>query len=72
MNAVKDHYRKFDELYGQVPSEVDCPSLSGSEMKAKDKEHSKLLVAAKVRCVIVRVECSKRYAATCLHETENC
>ena len=63
----------FDELYGQAPSEVDRPSLSGSETKATDKEHSKLLVAGKVRCVIVCVEWNKPrcvYAATRLYETE--
>ena len=52
---------------------MDRPSLSGSETKAADKEHSKLLVAAKVRCAIVCVECNKPrcvYAATRLHETE--
>lgn len=28
MNTSKDHCKKFEELYGQLPSEVDRPSLA--------------------------------------------
>ena len=63
INATKDHYKKFDELYGQPPSEVDRPSLSSgsvpSEAKAVDRENKKLLVAAKVRSTIICLECNK-------------
>ena len=63
MNATKDHYKNFEELYGQLPSEVDRPSLSStsvsSEAKAVDKQNKKLLVAAKVRATIGCIECKK-------------
>ena len=62
LNATKDHYKKFEELYGKVPSEVDRPSLTPtatSDAKEADKENRKLLVASKVRNVIVCVECRK-------------
>ena len=65
MNVSKDHYRRFEELYGQLPSEVDRPShLSTpaiSEAKAVDKEIKKLLVAAnKPMCVCSRSSVSGR------------
>ena len=62
MNATKDHYKSYQDLYGQVPSEVDRPSKAptvNSEAKAVDRENSKLLVAGKVRSVIHCGECNK-------------
>jgi hypothetical protein len=63
MDASKEHYKKFEELYGQLPSEVDRPSLSStsvcSEAKIMDRENKKLLVAAKVRAIITCLECQK-------------
>lgn len=87
LNATKDQYRKFSELYGQHPSEEDRPSRAPtvtSEAKEADKENKKLLVAGKVRRIIVCSDCSKPrcvYAAAslaseeknrlkCLNETE--
>ena len=72
LNVTKDHYRKFTEVYGQEPSEEDRPSLAptvSSEAKEADKENKKLLVAGKVRSVIVCSDCSKPrcvYAAASL------
>ena len=57
-----DHYKEYEELCGQVPSEVCRPSLQSSgssEAKESDKENKKLLIAAKVRSVIVCLECRK-------------
>ena len=62
---LKDHcnYKKFEELYGQLPSEVDRPSLAASsvtsEAKEADKENKKLMIAAKVRDIIVCIDCKK-------------
>ena len=63
MNAAKDHYKKLEELFGMLPSEVDRPSLASSpvlsEAKEADRENKKLLIAAKVRDVIVCIDCKK-------------
>ena len=61
LDASKNHYKKFEEMYGQLPSEADRPSITSatSEAKAIDKENKKLLIASKVRAVIVCVECMK-------------
>ena len=71
LNVTKDHYKKFTEVYGQAPSEEDRPSLASvdSEAKEADKENKKLLVANKVRSVIVCSDCNKPrcvYAAASL------
>ena len=46
MNAAKDHYKKLEELFGMLPSEVDRPSLASSpvlsEAKKADRENSLL------------------------------
>lgn len=75
LDSSKNHYKKFGEIYGQLPSEVDRPSLTfaTSEAKACDKENRKLLVASKVRAVLVCVECMKPrcvYAAGALTPDE--
>jgi hypothetical protein len=75
-NSAKDHYKEFAEVYGQCPSEEDRPSLaptSTSEAKEADKENKKLLVAGKVRTIIVCSDCNKPrcvYAAASLASVE--
>ena len=70
LNLTKDHYKSYSELYGQPPSEADRPSsVVTSDAKAADIENKKLLIASKVRGVIVCVECNKPrcvYAASTL------
>ena len=74
LNLTKDHYKSYSELYGQPPSEADRPSsVVTSDAKAADVESKRLLIASKVRGVIVCVECNKPrcvYAASTLSYQE--
>ncbi len=75
MNTSKDHYKKFEELYGQLPSEVDRPSLASSSVtsEAKEADKKKLSIAAKVRDIIVCIDCKKPrcvYASATLSSDE--
>ena len=76
LDISKNHYKKFEEMYSQLPSEVDRPSISSAVTSgaiAVDKEYKKVLIASKVRAVIVCVECVKPqcvYAAGALTPDE--
>ena len=63
LDSTKEHFKKFDEVYGQPLSEKDLPSRIAApteEQKQKDKENRSLLIATKVRATIVCGECSKQ------------
>ena len=74
LNLAKNHYKSYSELYGQPPSEADRPSsVVTSDAKAANIENKKLLIASKVRGVILCVECNKPrcvYAASTLSYQE--
>lgn len=56
----KLHYLPFDQMYGKETTDSHRPSLQlDSVEKESDKQHRALLVAARVRDVIVCCECSK-------------
>ena len=62
LDSSKQHYKKFKELYGSDPSDVDRPSrvpTPSDEAKGVDKAMKGLLVCGKVRGVIICIECSK-------------
>ena len=55
LDVTKEHYSKFDDLFGQSPDEKRRPSYVPTpteEAKRKDKDHRAILVRAKVRGVI--------------------
>jgi len=67
LDSTKEHYKKFDAVYGQTLSEEDRPSLSQtilSEGSKIDKERKDILVSAKVRGTIV---CSECYKPRCIY-----
>ena len=58
----KEHYQKFRDLYGQLSTEVDRPSLvptPSEESKERDKGRKAILVCGKVRCTVTCGECHK-------------
>ena len=57
----KDHYRPFSDVYGQLPSNLDQPSLKVTKEIHNEIDHQRksLLVAGKVRSVITCGECCK-------------
>ena len=60
--STNEHYQKYSDLYGQVPSEVGRPSLvptPSEESKQLDKGRKSLLVCGKVRCIVTCGECYK-------------
>ena len=71
----KDHYRPFSDVYGQLPSNLDQPSLKVTKEIHNEIDHQRksLLVAGKVRGVITCGECCKPrciYAKTRLSEDQ--
>ena len=62
LDATKEHYNKFDDLYGQFPDEKDRPSyvpVPSEEAKEQDESHRGTIVKAKVRGVITCEDCKK-------------
>ena len=60
LDSSKEHFQKFESLYGTKPSEKDKPSLKFSlESSDEDKNHKSILVAQKVRAVIPCSSCLK-------------
>ena len=62
LDASKEHYQKFGDVFGKPISTADQPSLVAvptEEQKKTDKDRKSLLVATKVRTVILCGECSK-------------
>ena len=60
--STNEHYQKYSDLYGQVPSEVGRTSLvptPSEESKQLDKGRKSLLVCGKVRCIVTCGECYK-------------
>ena len=57
----KEHYQKFDILYGKPPSEdrPSCVPTPSQETKDNDNKNSAVLVSAKVRACIQCGECHK-------------
>ena len=52
LDSTKQHYKKFSNLYGDDPSDVDIPTrvpTSSDEAKEVDKARKGLLVCGKVR-----------------------
>ena len=71
----KGHYHPFSDVYGQLPSSLDQPSLKVTKEKHNEIDHQRksLLVAGKVRGVITCGECCKPrciYAKTRLSEDQ--
>ena len=62
LNSSKDHYKKFSDLYGEIPSDKDRPSCTpvpSEEEKQVDRGRKSLLVRGKVRGCIACSECNK-------------
>ena len=55
----KEHYQKFDMVYGKPPSEKDRPSYVAQEAKDNDKKSASMLVSGNVRACIQCGECHK-------------
>ena len=53
-----DKYAQFDQLYGTLPDEKDCPSLQKSVNAQTDSSRRELLVSTKVRKAISCGECT--------------
>ena len=76
LDSTKEHYQKFDVLYGQRPSDKDRPTrvpAPSEEAKEVDKTRRSLLVCGKVRGVICCGECHKPrcvYSQTTLSKEE--
>lgn len=76
LDESKEHYKQFDSVYRQLPSEVDRPSRAAepsTEAKQQDSENKALLVAGKVRGCIECSECGKCrcvYSPSVLHYGE--
>ena len=71
----KDHYRPFSDVYKQLPSNLNQPSLKVTKEIHNEIDHQRksLLVAGKVRGVITCGECCKPrciYAKTRLSEDQ--
>ena len=64
LDSNKEHFQKFDQVYGGKVSEKDLPSLKFSiELIEEDKVHKELMTAQKVRAVVKCALCQKpRYA----------
>lgn len=62
LDITKEHYKKFDDLFGQHPDEKGRPSYvptPSEEAKQRDKDHRGIIVKAKVRDLIRCGECHK-------------
>ena len=62
LNSSKDHYKKFSDVYGEIPSDKDSPShtpVPSEEEKQVEKGRKSLLVRGKVRGYITCSECNK-------------
>ena len=62
LDTSKEHFLKKSDVYGQLPSGRDRPSLisvASEEAKEIDKERKSALVRGKVRATIACGECSK-------------
>ena len=74
LNSSKDHYKKFSDLYGEIPSDKDRPSRTPvplEEEKQVDKGRKSLLLRGKVRGCIACSECNKpRYSHSKLTPSE--
>ena len=74
-DASKEHYEKFEKLYGQFPDERGRPSyvpVPSEEAKEKDKSHRGIIVKAKVRGAITCEDCKTRcfYSSSKLSQRE--
>ena len=71
----KQHYLPFDQMYGKTTTDSHRPSCQSEQVEKEiDKQHRALLIAARVRDVLVCCECSKPrcvFAATRLSYSEN-
>lgn len=62
LDSSKEHYQKFDNIYGGLPSDIDRPSrvpVPSEESKEVDKRNRSLLVCGKVRGIITCGSCCK-------------
>ena len=62
LDIVKEHFRKFDDLFGQHPDEKGRPSYvptPSEEAKQKDKTHRGILWKPEVRALIRCGKCLK-------------
>ena len=65
LDSSKQHYNKFEDLYGSKPTEKDKPSLNFSlEVIEEDKRNKTTLVSRKVRDV---VKCSVCHRPRCVY-----
>lgn len=59
LDRTKEHYKKFEEVYGSVPDEKDRPSMTFSkELTEEDNLHKEMLVSQKVRAIIKCAMCN--------------
>ena len=76
LDATKEHYQKFEEVFGKPLSNSDQPSRVATpteEQKETDKRRKSLLIAGKVRASINCGDCHKLrciYANTKLSRQE--
>ena len=60
LDATKEHYQSFHNLYGNETSEKDRPSLASDKITSEtDAQNKSLLVTQKIRAVITCVLCNK-------------
>ena len=65
LDSSKQHYNKFEDLYGSKPTEKDKPSLTFSlEVIEEDKRNKTTLVSQRVRDV---VKCSVCHRPRCVY-----